>query len=53
MESKIFLAFGILTIICGITLLLQENFIIGAGGTVTGIWLAVENWKKVKNQKGP
>ncbi len=48
-SNKIFLGFGILAIICGIALAF-ENPIIGIPGSIVGLWLTVDNWKKIKGK---
>ena len=47
-NNKFFLGFGILTIICGIALAF-ENPVIGLPGSIVGVWLTVDNWKKIKS----
>lgn len=51
MENKLFLAFGIITILSGIALSFQENYLIGVPGTIVGIWLTAVNFKKVKEKQ--
>jgi len=46
-SSKLFLGLGILTIICGIALAF-ENPVIGIPGSIIGVWLTVDNWKKIR-----
>lgn len=48
-SNKLFLGFGILTIICGIALAF-ENPVIGIPGSIVGLWLTVDNWKKIKSK---
>lgn len=48
-SNKMFLGFEILTIICGIALAF-ENPIIGIPGSIVGLWLTVDNWKKIKGK---
>ena len=50
LSEKIFLGFGIITIICGIYLAF-ENPVIGILGSIVGIWLTADNWKKLKQKK--
>ena len=47
LSEKIFIGFGIITIICGIYLAF-ENPMIGIPGSIVGIWLTATNWKKLK-----
>jgi len=49
-NEKIFLGFGIITIICGIFLAL-ENPVIGIPGSIVGVWLTADNWKKIKSKR--
>jgi len=51
METKLFLGLGVITVICGVLLMVQHNFVSGAGGSIVGIWLVVDNWKKLKNKE--
>lgn len=44
LSEKIFLGFGIITIIAGIFLTF-ENPMIGIPGSIIGIWLTADNWK--------
>lgn len=48
--EKLWIGFGIITIICGILLAL-ENPLIGIPGSIVGIWLVVDNMKKLKEKK--
>ena len=51
MENKIFLGFGILTVISGILgAVLYKNYIVGVCGTIVGIWLVADNFKKIKEK---
>jgi len=47
-SEKLFLAFGIITIISGIYLTFESQYIIGIPGTIIGIWLTWDNYKKIK-----
>jgi len=47
--DKVFIGFGIVTIISGIYLIVQEDYLIGISGTMVGIWLTFLNSKQSKN----
>lgn len=49
-SEKLWIGFGIITIISGI-LLAFEKPLIGIPGSIVGIWLVVANVKKVKGEK--
>ncbi len=49
-SDKIFLGFGILTILSGLYLIVQEDYLIGISGSVVGVWLFLQNWKKIKDK---
>ena len=48
-SGKIWIGFGILTIISGILLALEKP-LIGIPGSIVGIWLVVNNMKKIKGK---
>jgi uncharacterized membrane protein HdeD (DUF308 family) len=50
LSEKIFLGFGIITIIAGIYLAF-ENPMMGIPGSIVGIWLTADNWKKLKQKE--
>lgn len=50
LSEKIFLGVGIITIIAGIYLAF-ENSMIGIPGSIVGIWLIADNWKKLKQKE--
>jgi hypothetical protein len=50
--DKIFLGFGIITIISGAFLVLENDYLIGISGSIVGVWLVVSNLKNLKNRKG-
>lgn len=50
MEDKIFLGFGVVTIICGILLILEQKYLIGISGSIVGAWLAYQNYVKISNK---
>jgi len=49
-NEKLFLGLGIIVIIAGIVLAF-ENPAIGIPGSIVGVWLAVENLKKIKSKR--
>ena len=49
--DKIFIGFGILTIVSGIYLITQKDYLIGISGSFVGIGLVAMNIAKLKNQK--
>lgn len=51
MENKLFLGIGIITIISGILLIIQEDYLIGISGSFVGLWLAYDNYKKIGNNR--
>jgi len=48
MESKLFLGLGILTILSGIGLVASSQYIIGVSGSIIGLWLTMDNLKKIR-----
>ncbi len=50
MENKIFLGIGIITIISGILLVIQNQPFIGIPGAIVGVWLVISNWKQLKSK---
>jgi len=50
-SAKLWMGFGILTLICGIILAFQ-NPLIGIPGSIVGIWLIVANMNKFKSNSG-
>jgi hypothetical protein len=42
-ENKLFLAFGVITILSGLYLLFQGNYLIGASGTCVGFLIVYQN----------
>jgi uncharacterized membrane protein HdeD (DUF308 family) len=48
--DKIFIGFGILTIISGVLLVFQDQAFIGIPGSIVGVWLVVSNLKKIKGK---
>lgn len=51
MENKIFMTFGIVTILSGIGLVLMKLYLVGIAGSIVGIWLTTDNLKKIRAQK--
>jgi uncharacterized membrane protein HdeD (DUF308 family) len=50
MENKVFLGFGIITIISGIYLVFQNQPFIGIPGSIIGVWLVYMNMKQIKGK---
>ena len=50
-SEKLWIGFGIITIICGALLALEKPQI-GIPGTIVGIWLVVDNMKHIKGKNG-
>lgn len=44
--GKLFLAFGILTVISGIYLIFQKDYVIGISGSIVGAMIVYQNMKK-------
>ena len=49
--DKFFIGFGIVTIVSGILLIVQKDYLMGLSGTVVGIWLTLTNMKKIQEKK--
>jgi len=47
---RFFLGFGILTIISGIYLILQKDYIVGIAGSVVGIFIVFLNTNQLKEK---
>jgi len=47
---KLFLGFGIITVISGIALAFQEQYVIGIPGALVGVWLIYQNARQL-NQR--
>ena len=50
-SEKLWIGFGIITIISGVLLALEKP-LIGIPGSIIGIWLVVDNMKKIKGKSG-
>lgn len=48
--DKAFIGFGVIIIISGVLLAIQDQFLIGIPGSIVGIWLVVANMKKLKEK---
>jgi uncharacterized membrane protein HdeD (DUF308 family) len=48
-SEKLWIGFGIITIISGVILALEKP-LIGIPGTIVGIWLVVVNVRKIKSK---
>lgn len=52
MENKLFIGFGIITILCGVYFIVQGQYLEGICGASVGSWLVYMNMQKMKNKKG-
>lgn len=48
--EKLWIGFGIITIISGVILAFQSQYIIGIPGSIVGVWLVLQNMKQIKNK---
>ncbi|MFK8104745.1 MAG: hypothetical protein AB8G15_19660 [Saprospiraceae bacterium] len=48
--QKMWIGFGILTIICGIGLILSNQYLIGTSGSIVGFWLILQNVQQFKHR---
>ena len=48
--DKVFIGFGIITIISGVMLVLQDQLLVGIAGSIVGVWLVITNMKKIKGK---
>lgn len=46
--EKLFLGVGIITVVSGIFLIVEGNYLIGTSGSIVGIWLVFQNIKQLK-----
>lgn len=49
-SEKLWIGFGIITIISGVILALQNQYLIGIPGSIVGIWLVLQNMKQIKDK---
>lgn len=49
-SEKLFIVLGIITVISGIALMLQKQYLIGTSGSIVGVGLVLQNWKKIKEK---
>ncbi|MEL7338937.1 MAG: hypothetical protein AAGM67_00520 [Bacteroidota bacterium] len=49
--TKAFIGFGVLTILSGIALIVQSQYVIGIPGTIVGAWLIMQNVKNLNASK--
>ena len=52
LSEKLFIGFGIITIISGLYLMIQNQYVIGVPGAIVGIWLVLQNLKQIKEKNG-
>ena len=50
MAEKFFLGFGIIALISGIYLIIQQDYVIGISGSIVGAGLALQNMKAIRNR---
>jgi len=50
--NKVFIGFGVLTLISGILLIYEKDYLIGVSGSVVGIFLIYLNVKNAQNLSG-
>ncbi|NKB88335.1 MAG: hypothetical protein GKS06_08955 [Acidobacteria bacterium] len=50
METKAALGLGIAALVSGIVLIAQQRYAIGIPGAIVGLWLALQNAKKLRDQ---
>lgn len=50
-EHKIFLGLGIITVICGIAGIFMQNYIVGIFGSIVGLFLTWDNYKKLTGKE--
>ena len=46
---KVWIGFGIITVLSGIYLVTQADYVIGISGSIVGIWLIAMNAKHLKS----
>lgn len=51
-QSKLFIGFGIITVISGIALIIQGQPVIGIPGSIIGAWLILQNVQQLRKGKG-
>lgn len=51
MENKIYLGLGIITIISGVLLAIENQLLVGISGSIIGVWLVTDNMKKIRAKK--
>ncbi len=49
--DKLFLGFGILTVISGIYLIFQKDYVIGISGSFVGVSLVYQFMKQIKDKR--
>lgn len=48
---KLWIGFGIITVISGILLAIEGNYVSGVGGTIIGFWLILQNLKPIREKQ--
>lgn len=49
-SKKLWIGFGIITIISGVILAIQGQYMIGIPGSIVGVWLVLQNMKQIKGK---
>ena len=50
-SEKLFIGFGIITILSGVYLMIQNQYLIGVPGSIVGVWLVLQNMKQIKDKR--
>lgn len=50
-SEKLFLGLGVITVLSGILLIFEENYIVGVSGTIVGLGLVFQNLKQLREKK--
>jgi len=49
--EKLFLGIGIITVLSGILLIFEENYVVGVSGSIVGLGLVIQNIKRLREKK--
>lgn len=50
MENKLFALVGLVAVVSGVFLALQDQYVVGIAGAIVGLGLLVQNVKKIREQ---
>lgn len=50
-SEKLFLGLGVITVLSGILLIFEENYIVGFSGAIVGLGLVFQNIKQLREKK--